>query len=33
MDFGWTAQAVWVVLVVALIGAIVFFKRTRPPQA
>jgi hypothetical protein len=33
MDFGWGAQAIWILVAVGLIGAIWYGKRNPPPPA
>ena len=33
MDFGWGAQAFWILMVIVVIGAIWYGKRNRPPEA
>ena len=31
MEFGWTSQAIWIVVVAAVIGCIWYGKRNPPP--
>ena len=33
MAFGWGAQVFWVVTVIVVIGAVLYAKRNRPPEA